>query len=158
MYCALPGLFGAWRAQPTQHHTGIAGVPIDHHRLDGIDHAFIGTHFGEGLPAAKDVEVPANVVSAERLREEAEKAGLVLVQSIEDLLKEDTLFILKKKSLARLAKETSQPEASQLENAEQGKRACRQNHKHAPAARPQESSCPEQQDDRRQCQNHGGIK
>ncbi len=49
-------------------------------------------------PKAEYTEVPANVVSAERLRGEAEKAGLVLVRSIDDLLKEDTLFILKKKS------------------------------------------------------------
>ncbi len=49
-------------------------------------------------PKPENTEVPANVVSAKRLREEAEKAGLVLVQCVEDLLKEDTLFILKKKS------------------------------------------------------------
>jgi len=49
-------------------------------------------------PKPENTEVPANIVSATRLREEAEKAGLVLVQSVEDLLKEDTLFILKKKS------------------------------------------------------------
>jgi len=49
-------------------------------------------------PKAENTEVPANVVSAERLREEADKAGLVLVRFIENLLKEDTLFILKKKS------------------------------------------------------------
>lgn len=49
-------------------------------------------------PKPENTEMPANVVSAKRLSEEAEKAGLVLVQSVEDLLKEDTLFILKKKS------------------------------------------------------------
>ena len=52
---------------------------------------------GMAEPKPENTEVPTNAVSAERLREEAEKAGLVLVQSLEDLLKEDTLFILKKK-------------------------------------------------------------
>jgi ubiquinone/menaquinone biosynthesis C-methylase UbiE len=49
-------------------------------------------------PKPENIEVPANVVSAKRLAAEAEQAGLVLVQSVEDLLKEDTLFILKKKN------------------------------------------------------------
>ena len=64
MRCALPGLFGAWRTSPTQYHTGIAGIPIDHHRLDPIDHAFTRTHLDEGLTVTKDVIIVSHLPHA----------------------------------------------------------------------------------------------